>query len=175
MLRLRRAQLEQLGQATNVEWTRRQARRLAELPALKGVVSEIHLRMDVAAWTEDARRWGLSSTPTIERYVETMAISQGRRQALEQRIEGFLTIYHPQLVSSVNVQKFLAPLMAFATEHRIFEDEGITWLSVIVLAGVSRGADSGWISEALSISTGNDELRLQQLHDGAVARGWLQR
>lgn len=136
--------------------------------------SDSELRISTAGWIDDARRWGFKTDASIIRYVMCCAESQGQREPIEVRLPVYLALYHQTLLEGVDLHAFVPSVIRLASKQNIREDEGIAWLSVILLAGLQRGeTDTTWVGAALSQSNDEEEKRLLKVHQQAAARGWF--
>jgi hypothetical protein len=132
------------------------------------------LRPMVLAWVDDARRWGIHTESLLFRYVEACAVNQGQRETLENRLLTYLQLYHPNLLAGMDGPTFVRQALDFAAQYQVKEEEGITWLAVILLSGKRHGrTDDGWIRSILKTPRLSEETRLTMLHEGALSRGWL--
>lgn len=125
-------------------------------------------------WIADARRWGFNADPEMIRYVDFCAQTQSRREPLETRLRTYLRLYHERLLGGLDEQALVRTVMQFASRHKVYEDEGIAWLAVIVLSGYQVGdSDWGWMGPILDQSSLEEEARVLQVHQQAMVRGWI--
>ena len=135
---------------------------------------DLELRSSIKEWIQDAVKWGLAGPVSIAAYVESRAKSEGRREPLESRLMTYFHLYHPVLINKVNLESFTPKAVAFARDHNVLEEEGITWLSLILLAGIHRGDfQIDWVASTLRTANLTEEQRVGLVHKKAAERGWL--
>lgn len=137
--------------------------------------SDERLRSSIVGWREDAQEWGLRGDPQIVRYLESRAREDGEREPLESRLPRYLRLHYENMLAGVDLDHFVKDAMAFAAQHHVREEEGITWLAVILLAGRrSHDRDDRWIQGILDQEAhSSEEARMRLVHDGAARRGWI--
>lgn len=134
------------------------------------------LRESIIGWINDARIWGLHHEKPIARYVESCARFQGHRLSLEERLQTYLELYHENLVIGVELQPFVQSVLSLAARYGICADEGITWLAVVLLAQKRcLDRDDRWLHTILQDTGKHEEQRLLDVHEKAIARGWILR
>ena len=135
--------------------------------------TDAELRQSVEGWLNDARASGLKEKRSSERYVMSRAWIEGERPPLASRLRDYLATYQPHLIEGVAVDGFAKSAVAFAAENNVIEEEGVTWLAVILLSGRQKGDwDMGWVKQVLT-RRGPEENRVRAVHDEAVVRGWV--
>ena len=93
---------------------------------------------------------------------------------IEQRLVSYLNFYHKDLLVDIEVTDFATKATAFAQKHNIYQDEGITWLSVILLACKKASTEIQWIKDLLNINKAeSEETRLKLVHQQAVSLGLI--
>lgn len=130
-------------------------------------------RRSVSAWIEDARQWGLRRPELIARYVESCAVTQGERPALETRLATYLRLYHESRVAGIDVEDFVKQVMGLAQRHQLGDEEAVSWLAVLLLGRGRGDAGESWIHEALGRPGPSEQARMRRLHAEAVRRGWV--
>lgn len=137
--------------------------------------SDLELSNSVNGWIQDAVKWGFSDPSRIEAYVEARASIEGQRALLTDRLVGYINMYHPSLAQGADVPTFATGAIAFAREHDVLEEEGITWLTLILLAAWQKtDRDLSWISTILRFPGATEEQRVLLVHQKAIERGLIQ-
>jgi hypothetical protein len=173
MFKIRKEQKAALSQATLDSFRDRMVLNLKLKFGDKLVASDEALRRSVQIWIQDAERWGLRSERGKIKYVESCVATQGSYQPFETRLVTYLRLYHEPLLPGVDLEKFTSEVVRLGSDHGIREEEGLTWLAAILLAGRrTREVDYSWIHSILS-QPDDEESRLQRVHEGAIHRGWI--
>jgi hypothetical protein len=174
MLSIRKEQMRVFEKPVSEAFIARMVVHLRENFAGRVPASDEILRDSVVRWIEDARGWGLSSERHVVSYLESCAMTQGQVEPLETRLTTYLRLNYEDLLRGVDVQDFVKVSLDFARQHGVREEEGITWLTVILLAGREHlDADGDWIRTILKRTDESEEARLHHIHKGAVVRGWI--
>jgi hypothetical protein len=173
MLIIRPEQSKALEEAAREGLVDRMTARLRQKFGAHLAESDEALRRSVSAWDEDARHWGLHSPEVIGKYIESCAVIQRERPALETRLATYLQLYHEGLAARVDLDRFSKHVVNLAATYQIRDEEAVAWMAVILLAGRRLGlADDRWVHDTLGRPGLDDQARLRQLHDEAVKRGW---
>jgi len=135
-------------------------------------VDRNRLRSSIVGWISDARKLGLRSDDAITRFVEKYAIRQAYREQIQVRLVSYLLLYHEPLAKGLNVKAHAAEVTELAAKTGITQDEGIAWLATILLYRPGH-QDAGWVTRVLSRSDLPEEVRVAQVHQEAVKRGWI--
>ena len=96
--------------------------------------AEENFRSIVLSWVTEAKSMGLKKDFNILKYLESCVKNRSDYHPIEQRLVSYLNFYHKDLLVDIEVTDFATKATAFAQKHNIYQDEGITWLSVILLA-----------------------------------------
>jgi hypothetical protein len=136
--------------------------------------SDAEIRESVSGWITDARRWGFMDEGAIIRYVNFCAATWGRREPIEIRLQTYLRLYHEDLAAKASLPECTSEAMRIANLGGVREEEGVAWLSVILLAGRATGdSNTKWIEQILDQPGIDEERKLQMVHQQAIGRGWL--
>ncbi len=133
--------------------------------------SEESQRGSVAAWIEDARRWGLRSPELIARYVEACAATQREHLPFGTRLKTYLALYHENRVANRDVADYVTRVVRLAQRYQIATEEAITGLAVFLLDQEWENGKQVWIHEVLGYPGLTEEARLRLLYTEAMKRG----
>jgi signal transduction histidine kinase len=170
MFEIRSEQLQALGYKSFTDFVSNLAAQLKVKLGARLLHSQEELRRDVAFWVMDAKKWGLRRDKSIARYVESCAVSQGRRENLETRLATYLRLNYSNLLNGVDIRQFVSSVLLLARQASVKEEEGVAWLALIVLH--IRG-DANWVLEVLNHPGEDEERRVLRVHQEAVRRGWI--
>jgi hypothetical protein len=173
MLNIRNEQLEALTKQTRIGLANELVAQLrTKLPAAVSI-DEQKLKNSILAWIEDAQLLGLRCDKNIRQFVMSRAVCQGYREDLHTRLLTYLRLHHSDRLHAVNPNDFVDEALRLASKCDVKQEEGITWLAVIMLHNPADG-DLKWIEEALrQEKSGNEEQRILAVHQEAARRGWI--
>ena len=174
MLTIRKEQMRALDQVANEAFCQRLIGMLRAQVADRLPASQHDLEHSVKGWVADARLWGLMTEHRISGYVLSRARATGKRDPLEERLQVYLQMYRPDLTRGMDVPAFAHAVVGFAIKHRVREEEGVTWLAVILLSARTKGwCEVRWVEDILGRAGVAEEARLLEVHREAERRGWI--
>ena len=171
---IRAEQMAIFEQTASEDWTQGLAKEVKSKYPNRLPANDENLLKSVTAWIADARLWGFRTEAEIKRYVHSCVQTQGQRDPIETRLQTYLNLHHENLLRGVDVQHFAHTATQFALRHRVYQEEGVAWLAVILLAGYRKGDfNPAWIDPILDQPKVTEESRVLQVHQNAIARGWI--
>lgn len=174
MLKITSTQLKTLEEVSQSLFIKRVAAHLRKHHSQHLPSSESELEHSIQEWVQDARIQGLREDEPTLKYIESCAVLQGRKEPLATRLSVYLSIHHDSWIQRVDVNSFVATVIDLAAAYHIGQEEGVTWLAVIMLAGHQQPSpDFHWISSVLAKESLGEEARLHRAHEEARRRGWI--
>ena len=175
LLKISATQMHILQDVTKKQFIHRTLAHLRQNLPAHFQIPDDELEHSITEWLQDAMILGLTADTQLTKYIESCAITQGKKEPLEARIAAYLHINHSHLLSKLDdVDAFVKTALELATKNDIKQDEGVAWLTVILLAGHHCTAkDDQWLRKILASTWIDEEIRMHMVHHGAIERGWI--